>query len=486
MNRNIGILTFGILYVMLLILLVCNGMIMIAGAAAFSLFALQLLRLNEKLLYWIFFFGASSAVLPVSTFKTVPVAMFLQMLFIGKTILDWILLPNTRLRPIFTDFMLIGMIGLLLLTANVRGAGFYSFGGGATGGAEYMVRIIGVFFLLVAAVFVRNHEFSPKRAMQYFLYGTILNVTINVAARAITPLGGLLSRFFSMELENASWVALDGVGARRLPFLGALPIALLPFVMNRKKFSKRIFGGVICLLLCMMTGFRSGMVGIALMLVVAEIYMYRLTAMKVIIGAVIGFFSMAAAWIFAPYLGFRIQRVLVAIPGFESRVSADASFDVSQSTEWRLNLYEECLFRIPDYLLIGRGFGDSVEDILSMFYSFDAGGRSADLYFMTHAYHLAIFDLLIDFGGMVTLFFLFSIIYAISKARKYEFPVDSFEKYAIAYLIAALVCIVTIWSNFQGRFMYITMAYTIVNSFLFSPRRRDSDGLKTAIPVEAA
>jgi hypothetical protein len=469
MNRNGEIWIFVILYVGALALLVSSGKFVLAGILALSLFALQLLRLNDKLIYWIFFLGASNAMFPVSAMKVVPVALLVQILFVGKTILDWIIQPETRPKFRGTDLLLMGIIILLAVTSVVRGAGFYALGGSSTGGAEYLERIIGFFFLFVAAMFVRGNNFSPKTGMLFFLYGTIVKVVVNIATKVL-PSPDIIARFFDIRLREGAWISVEGA-ALRLPFIGALPIALLPFVMSRSKFSERLFLGGACVVISMMSGFRSGMVGIVMLFIISEMYMYRFTFTKVLVGIVLGGISYVMLWVTAPLLGFRIQRVLLAVPGFESRVSADVSFDASASTEWRMRLYEECIKKLPDYAIIGRGFGDSLTDLVGMLHSFSIGNTNAELYFYTHAYHLAIFDLLIDYGGVVTVFLLSSIMYLINKSKVKKYNMSSYEKYAVAYLISAIIAIGTVWSNFYGRFIYISLAFIISNSFLFKSSR---------------
>lgn len=459
-----------------IVFLMSRGQFMLAGLLAAALFAIRLLELNEKLIYWVLFFSASSIVAPVSALKTVPVSLFLQMLFVGKMILDWVLLPQKRQRLRFPDYMLIGVVLLLMATAVVRGAGFYSLGSSGLGGAEYIERILGILFMLLASLLVRTQNFSPKLCFLFILYGTLLKTILYFSAKVFPGLSGLISRF--TDLPVGGWVSEEGASLR-LPVLGGLAVAIIPFVMRRPKFTERVLLGGMCLVLSMMSGFRSGMVGIALLLVVAEIYMYRLTAIKCLIGAILGSSSLLAAWLLMPHLGFRVQRALVAIPGFVNRASdAQAIFDASASLEWRQDLYRVCLERLPDYFLIGRGFGDSVEDVVSMLAYFSIGTPTAEVFFMTHAYHLAIFDLFIDYGGIVTLLLLLVLICSVIKNKRKKEMMGEFEKYSVAYLIVALISFVTVWSNFHGRFLYISMAYIIISSFLFRPQQQEKNGAR--------
>jgi hypothetical protein len=76
-------------------------------------------------------------------------------------------------------------------------------------------------------------------------------------------------------------------------------------------------------------------------------------------------------------LPFTFQRALSFMPGIN--VTTDAKLSAEESTEWRLRIWRATWPKVPDYLLVGKGYALSAEDFQMMGAGTFAGGASSKM-----------------------------------------------------------------------------------------------------------
>lgn len=481
MNR-FGIYLFGCLFVGVLLFAMAQGNFVLATVLIASLAAFRLVAVRHELIYWIIFLEALSMKLPISILREMPVAFFLQVFFVGGEMLYWILRPKERIPFRTPDKLLIAFMGMFLLMMKVRGFGLYMLGGSSLGGMEYVEKGFRFLFMLVAALSVRTYPLDAKRCFKCLLYGVLGLAFLRYLGGVSGAFAGFANKFFNVVTHFS---VEEGESAKRLGVLTAIAVAGLPFVMSRPKLKTRVLLALVCISLAAASGFRSGLAAMILLYGVAEGYMYGVSARKLITGGVIGGVLFGILWLSAPSMDFRLQRTVSALPGMESRVEYEAVRSATTSTEWRKELYLASLKHVPEHALVGRGFGFTVGEVVS-FLSIDFA-REASLnpaiFYDNHSYHAALLDLLIDYGGVATLLlFLAMWVVIVQSTRALKGSNNPFRKYAVAYLIYALISICTIWSNFNGRLPRVIIAYVICSSFMYKTHQEVAGEEKRILP----
>lgn len=250
---------------------------------------------------------------------------------------------------------------IVLITMAIRGGvGGQSFGSDLWGGRRY--------FLILGAILAYFGLTSrPLPAGKEPLYGQLffaLGSGIVLADVAYSVGSGMnwVFLFFSEESIANNLMSLGDVqryGASSLAALSFLSFMLCRFGMaglldlrrgwRLLLFSVILFGGLL-------GGFRS-LVVIVLLLFGVLFYLeglYRTSlSLKLVLFAGLAFGGLA---LFSDQLPLSMQRSISFLP---VKVDASAQSDASNSTDWRLQIWQIVLPEVPEYLLVGKGLAYS-------------------------------------------------------------------------------------------------------------------------------
>lgn len=479
--KNFGIPVFVVLAVGFVLYVVGHGNFTMAMLFVAGLAACKLMTVRHNLIYWALFAGFSRLTLPVSVLRSLTIALLIQAIYVAGEILYRSLNRKTRQHWRDSDYMLLSFVLMLALTAKVRGFGIYALGGSSIGGVQYIEIAIQILFMLSAGIAVRTQSLDIHKCYRYILAGAALCAGASVVV-SIFPSGyGAAARFFKFpQIDLVNDAGMMG----RISSLGNLACALMPFVLTRKKFISRVVLALGCVVLAALSGFRTWMIAVAGLYLMAELYLYRLNLNKVFAGVAGGLLLLGVVWVVAPTLDIRFQRSLSVIPGFETRILPEALDAALNSTDWRKQVYELCIQNVPNYLFVGRGLASSIGETLNWLGSARLHGGEAFYHYDAHSYHLAIFALLIDYGSVATILFFGAMLTTVCRMKtvRNAYPLG-YEAFTGSLFLFSIVATLTFWSGFSGTALELLMVgYILCNSISAQSNDfagNDNAGIKT-------
>ncbi len=289
------------------------------------------------------------------------------------------------------------------MTAKLTGGiGLRSFGSEVSGGKHYVTLLFGIlgYFALTAV------RIPPKRVGLYislfFLSGCV-NVIGDLAPYVPSSLYFIFAFFpasgYDMEGKpgtidfNARFAGVGFMGVSvflfllsrygtRGIFLSGRPWRILLFGLF---FVSIFFGGFRSLIiLCGMTFFiQFFMEG-----------MHRTKIMPVFIFA--GLVAVTLLIPFANKLPYTFQRALAFLP---LNINQVARLDAEGSKEWRLEIWRDTYPKVPQYLLLGKGYAISKDDLAIASSQSFSYASTADLVSIAQNYHSGPLSVLMPFGA---------------------------------------------------------------------------------------
>jgi hypothetical protein len=270
---------------------------------------------------------------------------------------------------------LLFLAGMMIMTAELTGGiGLHSLGGDTGGGRKYIAVLAGIctYFALVS-------QRIPRDRWKFYL-----------ALSLLPSIMGSLGDFFPYLPSPLNYVNLlfpptqdytdVTVGTTRLTALagsfGVVPYFLLAryglrgIFLEGKLWRPVIFIGFFGLSL--LGGYRNTFIGfvalVTFVFFMEGLHRSRLMPLIVLVG-VMGISLLGA---FSTSLPYTFQRSMSVLPFFkwDSSVLADAE----GSSEWRLTIWRATWPKVPQYLLLGKGYGISADD-----YSMIGNGTFAGL-----------------------------------------------------------------------------------------------------------
>jgi hypothetical protein len=255
--------------------------------------------------------------------------------------------------------------GMTILTMQLTG-GFqlHSMGGESGGGRKYIGLLLGIaiFFALI------SRGIPPAKRRLYiglfFLSGALAVI------RDLTPfLTGPL-RYISLVFPpDAGLMAGEGMTVRLGQVTHATTAAML-FMVARyslrgildptRPLRLMVFASLF--LLSLLGGFRGFLVGnmilLGMVFLLEGLHRTRWLVVVMAVGIIV-----AAVLPFAGHMPLSIQRSLSFLPvGIDPIVKMEAE----HSTDWRIRIWQSMLPKIPQYLLLGKGYSISKLDYMSM------------------------------------------------------------------------------------------------------------------------
>jgi hypothetical protein len=297
-------------------------------------------------------------------------SLYLVMVTISLTIsvIERILDRNKRFLPTGgVVWPLLAFLAVIAITAKLNGGfGLKSMGSDVYGGKKYIYLIVGIlsFFAIIARPIPKTHA---RLYMTLYFSGAFFNAFSDFFAYVPEQLHFLYliipPETYGTDLSGQSHVE---IGVTRLSGIASAAGAAFIWMISRNglrgnflsgKLWRPLLMGILAVLIGL-GGFRGMIIGPFLLLVVLFYLerLYRTGALLVVLMAAVVGGSLLVP--LAPHLPFTFQRTIAFLP---LDISADARLDAEASTEWRLEMWQALWPKVPQYLLLGKGFAFSAE-----------------------------------------------------------------------------------------------------------------------------
>lgn len=421
------------------------------------------------------------------------------------TALQYILKRNVPFAiPSSIAWPLVMLFVVIVITAKLTGgiglAAFGGGGGGAIGGKRYIQLFcaIGGFFAICSHRIAQGE--GNKYLALYFL-GMLTMILGSIAPWMPSGLHVLYALFPVETMSFASGPEAD-LGDVRLGGVSNAAVGILYFVLARYGMSGllqlneqwrflplqirgglginqpwRLIAAVVIVFISLLGGFRSVPLTLGLLcgLLFFKEGMHRTAwAPALILGAVL---VAAAAIPFARQMPFTVQRSLSFLP---IEVDPDAKKDAEVSTEWRLRMWERALPMVPQYLLVGKGYGmdareQEKDEGLGQFKAgiedYEGAMRASDF----HSGPLSLIIPLGIFGTLAFLWFVFSGFRLLILNLRYgEAPNQRANRFLLAYFTMKIFWFFVAYGSFQNdlaSFTGIVALSAAINGGICHPKK---------------
>ena len=312
----------------------------------------------------------------------------------------------------------------------VRGTGIRILGSPMWGGTAYILLLLSIlFYVLVIPRIILSRgqiKFLIIASLIFSIVGAVFKLTSSTSA-------------VEVYLARANWLT---------PVIFAmLPIIFASLTKRRKVLPILFF--LICIILIMLTGYRSRLVMLA---AVAFGFGYFKTnnkssyLFKTLLITIVGWII---AIIIAPVVPDAMQRTLSFIPGVS--INYQVALNAQDSNSWRIEIWSYAISEIKNYWLVGRGVAFNVQDAVDRL-GITVGQGNTYQAFLTHTYHSGPITLLVDFGipGLITAFvFMIFVFKKVLKIATQFSKIDLFEEQYFLFL-----CVSLMWSIFSFWFVF--------------------------------
>ncbi len=305
----------------------------------------------------------------------------------------------------------IGLLAIWMLAhAWVRGFGLRSMGGESWGGFSYITMLISCAYFIAS-----GHITLDERQWWRALTWMCLLSAIPTAAQALYALtGGALHHVFYFvvpEFQVLEYMTAREAGSGLARLHQANSTSQFFFILAMLQLGTKRPGRRIALLViasAVLAGLAGNRITLVFNMLLLCIYLFivkRISLQRflfhpatMLVGVA---FSLMCA--FAQHLPLTFQRVLAVIPF--ANVSWVAKTAASATIGWRFKVWEAALRQVPDYLMLGKGFAFSAEDVMTI------SARSLfmndiDYVLASRNYHNGVIRVLLDLGPLGLLFVL--------------------------------------------------------------------------------
>jgi hypothetical protein len=352
---------------------------------------------------------------------------------LGISVLGHVMNRNLKfMQASSVAWSLIFLTAVILGTAKLTGGiGLKTFGSDAIGGKHYVYLLAGIaaFFAITA------RSIPPKRAGLYLalFLAAPMTAAIGELVSVISPNLYFIFWFFPPDMYAASAFFSDA-GILRLAGIGVASAAGINLLLAhygiqgvldlRRGWRFPLF----CLLLVGSTlgGFRSTVISVAMTLMIV-FYLEGLMRSRLLPAVILA--TILAGTLIVPFsdrLPLSVQRSLAFLP---LKLDPEAELSALDSVNWRLQIWNDLLPTIPQYLVVGKGLGIDARD-LALLADTNRGSQTGDIASLAGDYHSGPLSLIIPFGlgGVVGFFwFLFASIRVLHK--NYQFGDPEYRRY---------------------------------------------------------
>lgn len=294
-----------------------------------------------------------------------PLSQVVVIIALGVAILERIL--NSEKRFIHAPVMawpLLYLAAMIFMTAELNGGiGLHSMSGGQGGGRKYIEVFIGIgtFFALTSQVIPRQHW---KGYLMLYMLPPLLGLISQAFPYLPSPLNYINLVFPPQGGGDGGEIVLGQTRLVALSFaVGTVVVYMLARYGLRGIFLHHHPGRAVvfvtAFLLMMLGGFRNIFGGtiltMGLMFYFDRLYRTRLLPVLVLAG-VLGIAALAA---FSDQLPYTFQRSMAFLP---FKWKTEVLMDADSSSEWRYRIWRATWPKVPENLLLGRGFTINKED----------------------------------------------------------------------------------------------------------------------------
>ncbi len=322
--------------------------------------------------------------------------------FVGLMIARSIIVKPPRSAWTWSDYFLLALVAVLVLTVAVRGFGIRALGGHLWGGMVYVKLFIAAGFLITArqvTLTARQLKMSILLMLALSFLPAVAQLVFTLSRGAIyqqymfvhAAVGGLLGSLDAYE---------GGAGVVRFQLFTGVSASLFlaALILFDFKGVRRV--PVILLLACAVglaaySGFRGSIIGIGVSLAVYILLISRENRLSRILQlGLVGAVALAVMIPFMQHMPAPIQRAVSFIPFLE--ISPHVLLDAEYSSQWRLDVWRLAWAEVPRYLWVGKGFAFDPAVTMSISVRMDSVLSA----FYSHNYHSGPLTLLLDLGIM--------------------------------------------------------------------------------------
>jgi O-Antigen ligase len=300
-------------------------------------------------------------------------------------------------RPLLFFFVVI------IVTAKLTGGiGLHAFGSEVSGGKRYFTLIFGIlgYFAMTAM------RVPPRRAGLYiglfFLTGcstAIGDLAPYVPSKLYFIFAFFPASGYDMEAKpgminfHARYAGAGLLGMSGFLFMLAC-YGIRGIFLSAKPWRWMFFG--MFFIAIFLGGFRSNIIlcGLTFTVMFFMERIHRTNLMPVFL--FVGLLAVTLLIPFADKLPFTFQRALAFLP---LKIDRAARMDAEGSSDWRLEIWRDTYPKVPKYLLLGKGYAISPEDLTIATSQSFAYLSTADAVAISQNYHSGPLSVLMPFGA---------------------------------------------------------------------------------------
>jgi len=431
--------------------LLCNPM----DYGTLGLFGLiALLLVSPAIIRWhypILVFGLTCPALCFFLVGKPPLAQVVVMLSLGVAIIERTINSDRRFMsvPLMTWPLLYTAVMVYFTAYMTGGIGLHALGGDTGGGKKYLSLFIGI-----ATYFALTSRPIPKEKRHFYIALIFLPGILGAIGDLFPFLPSPLN-YINLLFPPSSQSATGDVsmGVTRMGAFGAAAGVCANYMMARHGLRGifradkpgRFLFVFTCLILTMLGGFRVVMVSymsIGTMLFFFE-GLHRTRFVMVPI-----FFAVIVAVLVVPFADkfpYTFQRALSVIPGL--KLDPQVRLDAEGSKKWREDMWHDVWPKVPQYLLLGKGYSLSKEDFEYMgggaFEGVGGLDQSQNGLAISGDYHNGPLSTLMPFGiwGAISYFWVaLTALYIMYRNYKYSDPdLKTYNTFMLCMMIQAFL-----------------------------------------------
>ncbi|MDB6023340.1 MAG: hypothetical protein JWQ04_3197 [Pedosphaera sp.] len=370
--------------------------------------------------------------------------------------LKFISVPSVT-RPLL--FLTVVVLGTAYLTNSF---GLNIFGSGGIGGKRYVFLLSGVvgFFALTAQ---RIPERKAKLYVCVFFLGA-LSAAVGSLAPVIGQAFYPLFLVFPPDITGPAPTVLEaGSAITRLSGLATTSTAMVALCLAlfgirgifdpRKWWRPLIFS--LFMVLILFGGFRSRVIDLGLTLGIL-FYLEGLMRSRMLPAIVLcGILFCTLLIPFADKLPLTIQRSLTFLP---LKLDTEAELNAQASVDWRLEMWQDVLPQVPQYLILGKGYGIDANELDMLSRGMIRGSDTAAGAELAGDYHNGPLSVIMPFGILGAIGFIWFLAAGCRLLyRNYQFGEPQLENINRFLLVAFIVRVIVFFIIFGS--LYSDLVY---------------------------
>ena len=416
-----------------------------------------------------------------------PLAQVVVMLSLGIAIVERTVNSEKRfIRVPVMTWPLVFIAAMAFTTAKLTGGmGLHTLGGDTGGGKKYIALFLGIatYFALTSSTIPRN---KWKWYLALSMLPSLLGMIGDFFPLLPSPLNSV-NLLFPPSMVSDEEVVVGVTRLRAFSFsIGTIALYLLARYGLRglcdgtKPWRALLF--IVSVTLTLYGGFRSSLVGLVITLTLMFFLegMHRTRLLPLLLMA--GVLGITVLGAFSDKLPFTFQRSLSFLP---LKWDSEVTLDATASSEWRFNIWRATWPKVPDYLLLGKGYSLKKEDFdmigTGSFAAVKASHIDAadETLAISGDYHSGPLSTLMGFGiwGAIGMLWLMAAATFVAYRNfKYGDPeLRAFNVYTLASCVAGIIFFLFVFGGFHndvGNFARIAGFSLAMNGGLARPTAR--------------